>query len=78
MTYGAIGAQNLDSDDVGPLSHTVCARSSSAGAVGSVAIAIDGVLARDEVGAGSGTALEFDVGGVDTYLNCQPTILVQC
>lgn len=65
----AVGAENLDSVDIGLLSHTVLLASDSARAVGAVAVAI---LIRVTLGNGlapGGTALEIDVVDVSAGIN---------
>jgi hypothetical protein len=63
---GAVGAENLDSDDIGLLGDTVLLACDSAGAVGAMSVSIFvGIAGRDGL-APLGAALEVDVLGVGT------------
>ena len=62
----SIGSQNLHTDDVGTLGHSVSRTGDCARAVGTVSVTISSRLARDEVGTHSSTASKLVVSSVDT------------
>lgn len=68
-TYRAVGAQNLDSEELGLLGYTVGLGSNSTSAVGTVAVAISVGTIANVVGEESSTTLELGVRGGDTSIN---------
>lgn len=65
---GASSGKDLDGDNVGLLSNSVCSASEGTSCVGSVAVAIS-VVVVDGVGSPADTASEFRVADINTGVN---------